>query len=303
MRYRNLGKSDVVTSVIGFGGFPMGRGQYGPFEDEEVVRAVHAAIDLGVTLFDTAAGYGGGEGEKLLGRALKGKRDRVVLVSKGGGSRASLEQDIEGSLRRLQTDYLDLYLVHWPDPSVPCSDPMEAMADFQRQGKIRYAGVSNFGAAQIVECLETIPIICEQIGYHLFDRRPEAELFPCCRQHGLGVMAFGPMAHGLLTGTMTPETTFGEDDWRKRGVAFEQPLFEGEHFLRNLERVDELKKIAAAKGITIAQLALAWVISNPIVSVALAGTRKPEEIQENAAAAEIELSEQEREQIAAVAAR
>ena len=216
MHYRNFGTSDLVTSAIGFGGWPMGRGHYGSFDDDEVVRAVHLAVDLGVTLFDTAAGYGEGEGEKLLGRALEGRRDRVVLVSKGGlmelregtrernSSREALTKGLEDSLTRLGTDYLDLYLIHWPDVTRPFSEPMEALAHFREQGKIRYGGVSNFSPQQMRESMDTFPVVCNQVGYHLFDFRPEAEVFPFCRENGLGVMVYGPMAHGLLTGTMTP---------------------------------------------------------------------------------------------------
>ena len=302
MEYRRLGQSDLVTSVIGFGGFPIGRGQYGPFDDDEAIRGIHRAIDLGVTLIDTAARYGFGEGEKLVGRALKGRRDEVVLVSKGSTAPDKMAADLEGSLERLQTDYLDLYLIHWPDASVPIADSMEAMAKFQQQGKIRYGGVSNFSAAQLGECLETFPLVTEQIGYHLFDRRPEAELFPFCQERGLGVMAYGPMAHGLLTGTMTPETTFGEDDFRSRGTVFELPLFEREHFLRYLQRVDRLKEAARDRGFTVAQLALAWVIANPIVSVALAGTKRPEEIEQNVRAVEWRMTENERAELSAIAA-
>ena len=313
MKYRNLGNSDLVTSVIGFGGWPMGRDHYGSFDEDEVIRAVHSAIDLGVTLFDTAAVYGKGEGEKLLGRALEGKRDTVVLVSKGGlmwtdsdeptksnSSREHLTNGLEDSLRRLQTDYLDLYLVHWPDDSRPFSEPMEALADFQKQGKIRHGGVSNFSADQMSESLGTFPIVCNQEGYHLFDLRPEAEIFSFCHENGLGVMVYGPMAHGLLTGTMTADTTFEDNDWRRKLQAFGQPLFEGEHFLNNLRKVDALKEIAASKRRTVAQLALAWVLSNSVVSVALAGTRRSSEIEENVLAADWEMSPDERDEITAI---
>ena len=312
MHYRNFGTSDLVTSVIGFGGWPMGRGHYGSFDDEEVVRAVHLAVDLGVTLFDTAAGYGEGEGEKLLGRALEGRRDRVVLVSKGGlmelregtrernSSREALTKGLEDSLTRLGTDYLDLYLIHWPDVARPFSEPMEAFADFREEGKIRYGGVSNFSPQQMRESMDTFPIVCNQVGYHLFDFRPEAEVFPFCRENGLGVMVYGPMAHGLLTGTMTPDTTFEDNDWRRTLEAFGQPLFEGEHFLGNLKKVDALKEIAGEHGRTVAQLALAWVLSNPVVSVALAGTRRKVEIEENVLAADWNLTPDLLDEITAV---
>ena len=313
MRYKKFGNSDLETSVVGFGGWPMGRGHYGSFDDNEVVRAVHASIDLGVTLFDTAAVYGWGEGEKLLGRALEGKREDVVIVSKagipwdeeGGGSRRdssreSLEKSLNESLTRLQTDYLDLFLVHWPDESRPMSIPMEAFADFQKQGKIRYGGVSNFSPQQMSDCLDVFPIVTNQVGYHLFDQRPEPEIIPFCADNGMGIMAYGSLAHGLLTGTMTPDTTFEEDDWRRNLMAFGQPIFKGQNFLDNLKKVDTLKEMAAGKGFSVAQLALAWVASEPTVSVALVGTRRPEEIQENVAAADWELSASERDEIKAV---
>ena len=313
MRYKKFGNSDLETSVVGFGGWPMGRGHYGSFDDDEVVRAVHASIDLGVTLFDTAAVYGWGEGEKLLGRALEGKREDVVIVSKagipwdeeGGGrrrdsSRESLEKSMNESLTRLQTDYLDLFLIHWPDESRPMSVPMEAFADFQKQGKIRYGGVSNFSPQQMSDCLDVFPIVTNQVGYHLFDQRPEPEIIPFCADNGMGIMAYGSLAHGLLTGTMTPETTFEEDDWRRSLMAFGQPIFKGQNFLDNLKKVDTLKDMAADRGFSIAQLALAWVASEPTVSVALVGTRRSEEIQENVAAADWELSPSERAEIKAV---
>ncbi len=313
MRYKKFGNSDLETSVVGFGGWPMGRGHYGSFDDNEVIRAVHASIDLGVTLFDTAAVYGWGEGEKLLGRAMEGKREDVVIVSKagipwdeeGGGrrrdsSRESLEKSLNESLTRLQTDYLDLFLIHWPDESRPMSVPMEAFADFQRQGKIRYGGVSNFSPQQMSDCLDVFPIVTNQVGYHLFDQRPEPEIIPFCADNGMGIMAYGSLAHGLLTGTMTPDTTFEEDDWRRSLMAFGQPIFKGQNFLDNLKKVNTLKEMAADKGFSVAQLALAWVASEPTVSVALVGTRRPEEIQENATAADWQLSASERDEIKAV---
>ncbi|MCH7800897.1 MAG: aldo/keto reductase [Chloroflexi bacterium] len=315
MEYRNFGDSDLKTSVIGFGGWPMGKGHYGSFDEDEVVRAIHSAIDNGITLFDTAAVYGWGEGEKLLGKALKGRRDEVVLVSKGGlswdepgaasqrdSSKEHLTRGLEESLRNLQTDYLDLYLIHWPDESRPYSEPMEAFAEFQSQGKIRYGGVSNFNPSMMQESRDTFKIVTDQVGYHLFDFRPEAEIMPFCRENGMGIMAYGSLAHGLLTGTMTPDTKFEDDDWRRNLMAFGQPLFKGDTFLENLQKVDALKEIAASKDMSIAQLALSWVISEPVVSVALVGTRTPAEIEHNVQAADWIMTESEREEIRAVVA-
>lgn len=313
MEYRNFGDSNLKTSVIGFGGWPMGKGHYGSFDEDEVVRAIHSAIDNGITLFDTAAVYGWGEGEKLLGKALKGRRDQVVLVSKGGlswdepgaqsqrdSSKEHLTRGLEESLDNLQTDYLDLYLIHWPDESRPYSEPMEAFAEFQRQGKIRHGGVSNFSPAMMQESRGTFKIVTDQVGYHLFDFRPEAEIMPFCRENDMGIMAYGSLAHGLLTGTMSPDTKFEDDDWRRNLMAFGQPLFKGETFLENLRKVDALKEIAASKDMSIAQLALSWVISEPVVSVALVGTRTPAEIEHNVQAVNWIMTESEREEIRAV---
>ena len=313
MLYRKFGSSDLETSVVGFGGWPMGRGHYGSFDELQVINSIQRSIDLGVTLFDTAAVYGWGEGEKLLGRAIEGKRQDIVIVSKGGllwdapggpsqrdSSRESLEKSLDESLTRLGTDYLDLYLIHWPDESRPMAEPMEAFAEFERQGKIRYGGVSNFNPQQMADCLEVFPIVTNQVGYHLFDFRPEPEIVPFCRENGMSIMAYGSLAHGLLTGTMTPDTTFEDDDWRRSLMAFGQPLFKDQNFLDNLAKVDRLKEIAAEKGLTVAQLALSWVASEPTVSVALVGTRRPEEMEENAKAIEWVMTPSEREEIRTV---
>ena len=316
MRYKKFGNSDLETSTIGFGGWPMGSGHYGSFDEQQVIRAIHRSIELGVTLFDTAAIYGWGEGEKLLGRAIAGRRDEIVLVSKGGlvwdnpgldggvrprdSSKETLAKGLDESLSRLGTDYLDLLLIHWPDEERPMSEPMDAFAEFQKQGKIRYGGVSNHSPQQMAECLEVFPIITNQVGYHLFDLRTEPEIIPFCRDNGMGIMAYGSLAHGLLTGTMTPDTTFEDDDWRRGLTAFGQPLFQGQHFLDNLKKIDTLKEMAADRGFSVAQLALAWVASEPTVSTALVGTRRPDEMEENAAAGNWQVSPEEREEIRSV---
>ncbi len=193
-------------------------------------------------------------------------------------------------------------MIHWPDESRPFSEPMEAFADFRSEDKIRYGGVSNFSVAQMGESLEKFPIVTNQVGYHLFDFRPESETMPFCRDNGLGIMTYGSLAHSLLTGTMTPDTTFEDDDWRRNLRAFGQPLFEGETFLENLRKVDALKEMAAARGMSVAQLALAWVISEPVVSVALVGARRPQEIEHDVVAADRVMTDSEREEVRAVVA-
>ncbi|MCH8223860.1 MAG: aldo/keto reductase [Chloroflexi bacterium] len=298
MRTRKFGDSGLETSAIGFGGWPMGRGQYGPFEDDEAISAVNTAFDGGVTLFDTAAIYGWGYGETLMGKALKGIRQDVILVTKGGrrwqegeadrskatvsdSDPAYLRDSIDQSLKRLQTDYIDVFLIHWPDKTRPYSVPMEVLEEAKQAGKIRHAGVSNFTAEMMAESRETSPIITNQVGYHIFDRRPEAEIMPYVAENGMGVMAYGSMAHGLLTGAWSPDQSFSDDDWRAGGANFGLNSWGSDNLAANIDVVNSLSAIAQENGKTIAQLAIAWVLANPTVSVALAGAVKPSEITEN----------------------
>lgn len=308
MEYRTMGTSDLRISAIGFGCWEMGGG-YGSIDDQEVTRAIRRAIDLGVTLYDTARGYGAGRSEELLGWALGADRKNLIVVTKcalptrpGQKPRrdaryASIIEDCEQSLKSLGTDYIDLFLVHWPDVETPIEESMRALNDLRAQGKVRYVGVSNFSAAQIRECREYAPIVANQVGYNLFDRRWEREMFPTAGELGIGIMAYGPLAHGLLTGAFTPSTTFEEKDWRARGIVFGQALFTPENFPRNLQVVDRLKAVAAEKRTTLPRLALAWVLSNPLVAVGLSGTRRPAEIEENVEALAISLSADEKRQI------
>jgi len=303
MQYRTMGASDLTISAIGFGCWEMGGNQYGDVDDQEETRAVHRAIDLGVTLFDTAAIYGHGHSEEVLGQALGPQRNEIILVTKGGlswdvvggpqrrdSSRAAILQGMDDSLRRLGTEYVDLYLIHWPDVQTPIDETMGTLDDLVRAGKARYVGVSNYSAAQLREAKRTANICANQVGYNLFDRRWEREMFPTARELGIGVMAYGPMAHGLLTGTFTTETTFVEWDWRSRGGAFGQHLFSPENFPKNVAVADRLKKVAARLDTTLPQLAIAWVLQQPVVSVALAGIRAPEEIEHNIGALDLQFS-------------
>src|SRR5919106_1409737 len=236
MQYRKMGASDLEVSVIGFGCWEID-GRYGAFDEQEVIDAVNRAIELGVTLFDTALAYGAGKSEELLGRALGAKRKDVIVVTKGAlptrpgqkerrdARHASIMQDIEDSLRALKMDYVDLYLQHWPDPETPIEESMRALEEIRKSGKARYVGVSNFHPHMLVETRKTAPIVTNQVGYNLFDRRWERHMFPSARELGIGIMAYGPMAHGLLTGTFRADQTFGDQDWRRRGIIFAQTLF------------------------------------------------------------------------------
>ena len=208
MRKRMFGDSGLETSVIGYGGWPMGRGMYGDFDDDQAIAAARTSYENGITLFDTAAVYGWGYGETLMGKALKGIREDVVLVTKGAREwvrdnpdrRAATVSDsdpkrllasIDESLQRLQTDYIDLFLIHWPDHDRAFSEPMEALEQAKKAGKIRHTGVSNFSVEMMAESRETSPIITNQIGYHIFDRRPEADVMPFVKKNGMGIMAYG----------------------------------------------------------------------------------------------------------------
>ncbi len=298
MQYRKMGDSDLEVSVIGFGCWEIG-GRYGSFDEQEVIAAVDRAIELGVTLFDTALAYGAGKSEELLGRALGARRKDVIVVTKGAlptrpgqkerrdARHASIMQDIEDSLRALNMDHVDLYLQHWPDPETPIEESMRALEDIRAAGKARYVGVSNFHPHMLVEARKAAPIVTNQVGYNLFDRRWERHMFPTARELGIGVMAYGPMAHGLLTGAFTRETTFDETDWRRNGVIFGQQLFTQANLPRNVEVAEQLRDLARELETPLAPLAIAWTLRDPVVSVALSGTRRQQEIEENVRALDV----------------
>jgi aryl-alcohol dehydrogenase-like predicted oxidoreductase len=290
-------------------------GTFGDVDDSDIVEAIHGAIDLGVTTFDTAHVYGfdgglknwggGGRSEELLGKALGPRRGEVNVVTKGGvptrqdqvfprdGRYAEIVKDAEESLKALNTDYIDLYLLHWPDNNVPLEESMQALNDLLDTGKVRYIGVSNFPAAKLREAHSYAPIIANQVGYNLFDRRWGRQMFPTADELGISVMAYGPLAHGLLTGTFTLDTKFGDTDWRRKGMLFGQALFAPDHFAKNLQVVHQLKGFASRKGVSLPRLALAWVLSNPTVSVGIVGARNVKEIEDNVEAVAITLDPEE----------
>ena len=291
MEYRPFGRTGLEVSAIGFGCWELG-GTYGYFDEGEVIAAVQRALDLGVNCFDTAEGYGFGKSEVLLAKALGPRRKEVILVTKFGigypdrergrdSRRSQALAAIERSLKFLQTDYVDVYLVHWPDLNTPFEETMLALEEIVQSGKARFVGVSNFRPEQIQACLAARRVDVGQYGYHLFDRRMEREIFPSIQAGGIGLMTYGSLAHGLLTGVFTPASTFEESDWRAKGKAFGLSLFTPENFATNLAVVEDLKPIATRHDKTMADLALRWVLSNPVVSVALVGFRRPAEVEAN----------------------
>jgi aryl-alcohol dehydrogenase-like predicted oxidoreductase len=302
-----LGMTGLEVYPIAFGAWQLG-GEWGEFDEQQAVTAIRQARELGVNLFDTAQGYGFGASEHLLARALRDdldkRRDDVVIATKGGlrmtkdglvrdSSPAWLRSGVEESLRALEVDHVDIYQVHWPDPEVPLAETAGALQELVEEGKIRHVGVSNFDASQTDEFARTRSVETLQPPYHLFRRDVEAEVLPYAREHDIGVLVYGPLAHGLLTGSMDEHTTFAADDWRSQS-----PVFDGEAFRRNLEIVGELERFAADElGTSVAQLAVAWTLANPAVHVAIVGARSPGHVEEGVAAAQLRLSEVDLEQI------
>ena len=266
-----------------------------------------------MTLFDTAEVYGPYHSEELLGKALGNKRNDIVLVSKVGfeydddgknlGRNSKYDHVIsraEGCLERLGTDFLDLLLIHWPDHDTPFEDPIRPLEKLKNDGKIRHYGVSNFTPAMMDECEGYGHMAANQVGYHMFDRRMESAVLPYCKDNNIGFMAYGTLGFGLLSGAFTPETTFGEGDWRSSGMAFRLPLFQEEEFSKELKVVEKLKIIAQDNGKSVAQMAIAWTLGHPAVSVGLVGVRNERELKENVAAVDWKLSEATRKEIDAV---
>ena len=226
MEHRPFGQTGLDVSAIGFGCWEIGGG-YGSIEAKEFPRAVGRALDLGINCFDTAEGYGMGASERSLGQALGGRRDEAIVVTKFGmnyrdmpnlrdSSRERVLASIEKSLKNLGTDWVDVYLVHWPDRLTPFEETMSALEDVVRDGKARFVGLSNFTRDEIGACMGTRRVDVVQYGWNMFDRRMEREILPYCGKEGVGFMAYGSLAFGLLTGTFSEDTEFGSDDWRAR---------------------------------------------------------------------------------------
>jgi aryl-alcohol dehydrogenase-like predicted oxidoreductase len=318
MELRKFGRASLEVSAIGFGCWEIG-GTYGRIDESEFQRAVAQAIDKGITCFDTAEAYGMGVSEEALAGALGSHRNQVSIVTKFGtgyaelptrrdSGRARVMASIDKSLQRLRTDHVDAYLVHWPDPATPLDETMAALDDIVRQGKVRYIGVSNFRLAQIEECMRLCRIDVVQYAWNMFDRRMQAEIFPYCAREEIGVMAYGSLAYGMLSGTFHNGMQFEESDWRSRGgmlgnLNLFRTLFGPEHFSCNLAAVDELNYLAAKYGKTLPQFALRWTLSNPAVSTALVGFRGPDEVAENLGALGWSISDADMAEIDAVLAR
>jgi aryl-alcohol dehydrogenase-like predicted oxidoreductase len=304
MKHVSIGGLDV--SRIGLGAMSMsGYYNIGAGSDAESVRTIHRALDLGVTHIDTAEIYGPYANEELVGLAIKGRRDQVVLATKfgfvshsGGGpgvldsSPANIRVAVEGSLKRLGTDHIDLYYQHRVDPNTPIEDTIGALAELVAGGKVRHIGLSEAGPATIRRAHAVHPVAALQTEYSLWSRDPEAELLPLLRELGIGFVPYSPLGHGFLTGKIRSTDDLTNDDWRKTN-----PRFTGENFKRNLRIVAEVESVAAEAGATPAQVALAWLLAQGDDIAPIPGTKRVARVEENTAADRLELSAEQVERL------
>jgi aryl-alcohol dehydrogenase-like predicted oxidoreductase len=304
MKYRKLGKNGPEISVIGFGSWAIGGGgwasAWGNQDDELSAESVRVALDNGINFYDTAAAYGLGHSEEVIGKALKSDRDKVVLATKCGlvwdknktisknGTYDSILREAEASLRRLGTDYIDLYQMHWPDTDVnaPAEETMRAMDKLVQDGKVRYVGLSNYNVPLLEASLSVRHVDSLQPPYSILRPAVEKEILPYCLEKGIGVVAYSPLTSGLLSGNYTYDTKFSDDDWRSRNAAHT-----GEGLRKNVERVEKLKAIASRYSITMPQLAIAYDLAHPALTSALVGVRKPSHILSVLSAIDVTLDE------------
>jgi aryl-alcohol dehydrogenase-like predicted oxidoreductase len=303
-----LGKSDLQLTSIGFGAWAIGGGDWqyawGPQEDQKSIEAIHRALDAGMNWIDTAAVYGLGDSEEVVGTALKSVSTKPFVFTKcamtWGEDRKivqtlkKIREEVEGSLRRLGVDVIDLYQIHWPVPDAEIEEGWSTMAELQREGKVRYIGVSNFSVAQMERALKIAPITSLQPPYSMINRSTEAEILPFCEKHGIGVINYSPMQSGLLTGAMTKERVakMPQDDFRRNSKQFQEPLIS-----RNLELVELLRSIGKRHDVEPGVVAIAWTLHNPAITAAIVGGRSAEQVDGVLPAANFRLSETEFQEI------
>ncbi|MDE3169306.1 MAG: aldo/keto reductase [Acidobacteriota bacterium] len=310
MRYRRLGKSSLVVSAMGLGCMGMSQ-SYGPADEQEALATIHLAIDRGITLLDTADMYGGGANEELLAKVLAKRRNEVALASKFGNMRMPdgrflgvngkpeyVQEACEASLKRLKIATIDLYYLHRVDTTVPIEDTVGAMARLIEQGKVRYLGLSEAGAATIRRAHATYPITALQSEYSIWTRDPEGEILDMCRELGIGLVPYSPLGRGILTGKVKDTGAFGPKDFRRIS-----PRFQGENFDKNLRLVQRIEQIAAEKSCTAAQLALAWVLAQGQDVVPIPGTKRRTYLEQNLKALDVQLSPEDLRRISEIAPR
>lgn len=315
METRKLGESDLEISIIAFGAWAIGGWMWGGTDTKDAIRAIETALDNGMTTIDTASVYGFGLSEELVGKALKGKRTKAQILTKFGmswdnkhgefffaskdnagkdiniyrhASREKVIQDCDDSLRRLKTDYIDLFQIHWPDPITPVSETMEALELLIQNGKIRAGGVCNYSAELQEEAGKTIRLASNQVPYSMVRRDIEKEIVPLCIKNNTGILAYSPMQRGLLSGKIRPGHKFNEGDTRP-----DTPYFKEPNLSNILSFLDKIRPVAEERNVTLSQLVLNWTIQQPGITCALAGARDPSQVLENAGAARFRLTGEE----------
>jgi aryl-alcohol dehydrogenase-like predicted oxidoreductase len=316
MNYRKLGNTDLLLSEVTFGAWAAGGWMWGGTERKDAIDAIRDSYELGVTSIDTAPIYGQGTSEEIVGEAIKGlPRDRFQLLTKYGmrwdlnkgdfafssrnnsgtpidiykyAGKESIIKECEDSLKRLGTDYIDLYQIHWPDKTTPIGESMEAVAKLIEQGKVRYAGVCNYDAAQMAEAEQYIPLVSDQVPYSMVKRLIESELVPYCIKNQKSILAYSPLERGLLTGKIKPGHIFADGDHRK-DVSF----FKDENLKRTYDFLMKIKPLADEKQLTPGQLVILWTLEQPGITVALVGARNSKQAVENALAVESKLTKEE----------
>jgi aryl-alcohol dehydrogenase-like predicted oxidoreductase len=301
-----LGQTGLQITRVGFGAWAIGGGGWefgwGPQDDERSIATIHHALDLGLNWIDTAAAYGFGHSEEVVGRALEGVRERPLLFTKaslleGPGrkvlhslERDSIRREAEASLTRLRVDAIDLYQIHWPIPDADIEEGWAALAELKDEGLVRHIGVSNFDVSQMRRIEAIAPIETLQPQYSLIAREAEAEILPHAQREGIGVIAYSPMGSGMLTGAMTRERieALPADDWRREDARFREPQLAG-----HLATAERVRAAAERLGVSSGAVAIAWALRNPALDGAIVGLRRPEQLDELVVAAELELSEEE----------
>ncbi|HEX4758979.1 MAG TPA: aldo/keto reductase [Terracidiphilus sp.] len=303
---RTLGNSDLQLTPIGFGAWAIGGGDWayawGPQDDNESITAIHRALDLGINWIDTAAIYGLGHSEEVVGRALKSISRRPYVFTKCGIrwnsdrspyralKAASVAEEVEASLRRLNVETIDLYQIHWPDPEFEIEEAWEALARFREEGKVRWIGVSNFNVGQMKRIQPIAPITSLQPPYSMLRRAVEAEILPFVEENGIGVINYSPMLSGLLTGKMTSErvAAMPADDWRRKGIEFNEPRLS-----RNLRLVELLREIGNGHSVSPGVVAVAWTLHHPGITAAIVGGRSTKQVEESSSALYFRLNDEE----------
>ncbi|WP_162056365.1 aldo/keto reductase [Pontibacter pamirensis] len=316
MEYRKIGTSDLNVSVVTFGAWAAGGWMWGGTERKDAVQAIRASYDLGVTSIDTAPIYGQGTSEEIVGEAIKDlPRDKVQILTKYGmrwdlnkgelamksqnnngkeidiykyAGRDSIIKECEDSLRRLKTDYIDLYQIHWPDLTTPIEETMETVAQLIKEGKVRYAGVCNYNVAQMQEAEKYVKLVSNQVPYSMVKRSIEENVVPYCIENNKSILAYSPLERGLLTGKMKPGHKFAEGDHRTN-IYF----FQDKNLKRTNQFLQKIKSLADDKDATLAQLVIRWTVEQPGITIALVGARNAEQATQNAKALHVKLTREE----------